>query len=92
MLMSLISLSDNEIERVMAAVGQWCRENHCEVDSEAGRRALTTAIDLAQTQSSDKRIFTLLVQRLNPPHDYEDVRHGNATTIDNSRGTTPTGG
>lgn len=91
MLMSLVTLSDDEIKRVMAAVSQWCRENHCEVDSEAGRRALTIAIDLVQTKSSDERLVTLLSQRLNQAQNHVGGQHGNASTIGKSRTTTPTG-
>lgn len=77
MLMSLISLSDKESESVMAAVSQWCRANHCEVDSEAGRRALTVAIDLAQTKHTDERIASLLSQRLSPSSDnHAGDQHG----------------
>jgi hypothetical protein len=50
MLMSLISLSDNEIETVTSAVREWCHLNHCDIDSSKGRHAITTAVELVQAK------------------------------------------
>lgn len=48
-----ISLTDTEIELVTSAVCEWCRIHQCDVDSAEGRKALTVAIDLLQSQHSE---------------------------------------
>ncbi|MBY3345512.1 hypothetical protein [Rhizobium laguerreae] len=65
MLQSLITLSDQDIEVVITAVRQWCIKNHCEIDSNEGRRALTLAIDLVQNSARD-RLLQNLTERLGP--------------------------
>lgn len=69
MLMSLICLSDEEIEIVTSAVREWCRAHHHDIDSSEGRRALTIAVDLVQSKHSGERIVALLGQRMNPMPD-----------------------
>lgn len=70
MLMSLTSLSDEEIEAVTAAVSQWCKANHCQIDSSEGRRAIAIAIDVVQLKPGielsaelHRRMRQLAVQR-----------------------------
>ncbi|MBY3390430.1 MULTISPECIES: hypothetical protein [Rhizobium] len=65
MLQSLITLSDQDIEVVITAVRQWCTKNHCEIDSNEGRRALTLAIDLVQNSARDT-LLQNLTERLGP--------------------------
>ncbi|MBY5780808.1 hypothetical protein HFN59_27425 [Rhizobium leguminosarum] len=72
MLQSLITLSDQDIEVVITAVGQWCTKNHCEIDSNEGRRALTLAIDLVQNSARD-RLLQNLTERLGPRSGQMDV-------------------
>jgi hypothetical protein len=67
MLLSLISLSDDEIEAVTTIVHTWCRLRHCEVDSAEGHRALTAAIDLIQTKRGQGDLIAELSLRLDPP-------------------------
>jgi RNA processing factor Prp31 len=64
MLLSLISLSDEEIETVTSAVREWCHGRHCELDSAEGRRALTVAIDLIQVKPNQNSLIEQLSQRL----------------------------
>jgi hypothetical protein len=69
MSLSLISLSDDEIESVTTSVREWCRVRHCDVDSPEGRKALTGVIDLIQSKRSEGRVITELSQRLDRPSD-----------------------
>lgn len=66
MLQSLISLSDSQIELVTKSVREWCRTHHCDIDSGDGRRALTVAIDLVQSQQSEESLVPQLMKRLAP--------------------------
>ena len=69
MLLPVISLSDSEIELVTSAVREWCRTRHCGIDSIEGRRALSIAIDLAQSKYDKASLVSELLQRLTPPDD-----------------------
>nr|WP_132961039.1 hypothetical protein [Rhizobium sp. BK251] len=64
MLQTLISLSDQEIELVIGAVREWCAENHCEIDSSEGRRAMTAAVDVLQASPSRSVFLQELSQRM----------------------------
>lgn len=66
MLLSLISLSDDQIEAVTRTVRAWCRIRHCEIDSSEGRRALIAAIDLIQVKHSQDDLIAALSFRLGP--------------------------
>jgi hypothetical protein len=66
MLQSLISLSDIELEMVTTAVGEWCRVNHCAVDSAEGRHALSQAVDLVQSTQAHDALMAELSVRLAP--------------------------
>jgi hypothetical protein len=66
MLQSLISLSDPQIELVTKGVREWCRVHQCDIDSAEGRRALTVAVDLVQSQHSEESLLPILAQRLAP--------------------------
>lgn len=46
MLQSLISLQDDQIEIVLAAVTEWCSEHDVSIDSPDGRRAILAAVDV----------------------------------------------
>lgn len=66
MLLSLISLSDPEIDLVTTAVREWCRLHHCDIDSADGRRAITVAVDLVQSRHAAECLLPELTQRLLP--------------------------
>lgn len=66
MLQSLISLTDEEITAVTDAVRQWCSQGKVDIDSSEGRRAITAAIDLIQTNGTRHNLFANLSQRLSP--------------------------
>ncbi|RWX35107.1 hypothetical protein EHI47_05385 [Rhizobium leguminosarum] len=67
MLQSLMTLSDQDIELVITAVRQWCTKNHCEIDSNEGRHALTLAIGLVQNSARDT-LLQSLTEHLGPHH------------------------
>lgn len=90
MLMSLISMSDDEIERVTSAVRDWCRVNRCQIDSEEGRRAVTYSIDLVQTNPREP-LLDHLIEVLGPFEGRPEETSGNEKTIFHSRGSTQTG-
>jgi hypothetical protein len=48
-LLCQIPLDDCEIATVTDAVRQWCEERKLDIDSIEGRRAITLAVDLIQT-------------------------------------------
>jgi hypothetical protein len=64
MLLSLISLNDDEIITVTDAVRQWCCERKLDIDSIEGHRAITVAVDLIQMNSDRNRLFTELSKQL----------------------------
>jgi hypothetical protein len=64
MLQSLISLSDQEIELVTDAVRKWCLQQNCEIDSSEGRRAITAAIDIVQTNPGQDTLLAELSEKL----------------------------
>jgi len=66
MLLSLISLSDPEIDIVTTAVREWCRLHHCDIDSADGRRAITVAVNLVQSRQEHDCLLPELTQRLLP--------------------------
>ncbi len=68
MLMSLISLSDEEIETVTSSVREWCQLNHHDIDSSEGRRAITAAVELVQTRSNEA-FLDQLIKALESPFD-----------------------
>jgi len=52
------------------AVHEWCALNHCAIDSEQGRRAITVSVDLVQITSSET-LLDRLVRSLEPPKKIE---------------------
>ncbi|ANM11077.1 hypothetical protein B5K08_13895 [Rhizobium leguminosarum bv. trifolii] len=64
MLLSLISLNDDEITIVTDAVRQWCGERKLDIDSIEGRRAITIAVDLVQMNTRRDRLFAELSKQL----------------------------
>ncbi|MCW1408468.1 hypothetical protein OLZ32_10975 [Rhizobium sp. 1AS11] len=78
MLQSLITLSDQDIELVVTAVGQWCTKNHCEIDSNEGHRALTLAIDLVQNGARNT-LLQNLTERLCPRSGQMDAETSGAS-------------
>lgn len=64
MLLSLISLNDDEITIVTDTVRQWCCERKFDIDSIQGRRAITVAVDLVQMNANRNRLFAELSKQL----------------------------
>ncbi|MBX4957266.1 hypothetical protein [Rhizobium lentis] len=64
MLLSPISLDDQDITIVTDAVRQWCGEKKLDIDSIEGRRAITVAVDLLQMDISRDRLFAELSKQL----------------------------
>ncbi|MBB4289828.1 hypothetical protein GGE16_001868 [Rhizobium leguminosarum] len=64
MLLSLISLNDDEITIVTDAVRQWCCERKLDIDSIEGRRAVTIAVDLVQMNTDHDKLFVELSKQL----------------------------
>ena len=64
MLLSLISLNDDEIITVTDAVRQWCCERKLDIDSIEGRHAITVAVDLVQMNTDCDRLFAELSKQL----------------------------
>ncbi|MDC9809233.1 hypothetical protein [Rhizobium binxianense] len=64
MLLSLISLNDDEITIVTDAVRQWCCERKLDIDSIEGRRAITIAVDLVQMNTDHNKLFVELSKQL----------------------------
>lgn len=71
MLQTLISMSDPEIDLVLAAVREWCSSKHFELESAEGRRAVNVAVDLVQSQRTDDNLFAELTRRLAPLEERE---------------------
>lgn len=46
MFQSLMSLDDDEIDNVMAAVRRWCERQRISIESAAGRKALNFAFNV----------------------------------------------
>ena len=65
LLQSLISLDDREINLVTDAVQQWCSDNKLDIDSVEGRRAITIAVDLVQTNTAPEQLLAELSQQMN---------------------------
>lgn len=82
-------LTDQEIEHVTSAVCEWCRLNHCDLDSQEGRRAITISVDLIQTKPYEP-LLDQLIRVLGPFETKPEICSGNASTIDKPRTTTPT--
>ncbi|ASS57923.1 hypothetical protein [Rhizobium leguminosarum] len=64
MLLSLISLNDDEITIVTDAVRQWCCGRKLDIDSIEGRHAITVAVDLVQMNTDCDRLFAALSKQL----------------------------
>ncbi|MBB4440328.1 MULTISPECIES: hypothetical protein [Rhizobium] len=64
MLLSLISLDDDDITIVTDAVRQWCCEKKLDIDSIEGHRAITVAVDLVQMSTGRDRLFSELSKQL----------------------------
>ncbi len=89
MLISLISLTDDQIETVTDAVREWCALNHCAIDSEKGRRAITASVDLVQINASEA-LLDQLVRALGPFESRPEKFNGISQAIDNARRPTQT--
>lgn len=52
MLQALLYLEDNQIEEVLAAVSQWCKQTNTDIQNEDGRRVLIAAINIIYDRPS----------------------------------------
>lgn len=66
MFQSLVSLEDDQITTIVDAVQRWCADQHIDIDSGDGRRAIRIAIDLVQTTSDAAILLDMLKVRLRP--------------------------
>ncbi|NNU48291.1 hypothetical protein G9X68_14365 [Rhizobium sp. WYCCWR 11279] len=64
MLLSLISLNDDEITIVTDAVRQWCCDRKFDIDSVQGRHAITVAVDLVQMNTDRDKLFAEMSKQL----------------------------
>lgn len=64
MLQSLMSLSDEDVSAVIAAVHKYCGEHGYDLHSPQGRRTITTALELVETKRDPKTLMVDLDQRL----------------------------
>jgi len=64
MLQSLMSLSDEDVSAVIAAVHKYCGEHGYDLHSPQGRRTITTALELVETKHDPKTLMVDLDQRL----------------------------
>ncbi|ACE91650.1 hypothetical protein CO651_29030 [Rhizobium phaseoli] len=63
-LLCQIPLDDREITIVTDAVRQWCEERKLDIDSIEGRRAITIAVDLIQTNPRHDQILAELSKQM----------------------------
>ncbi|MBX4929032.1 hypothetical protein ABID08_000682 [Rhizobium binae] len=59
-----IPLDDCEITTVTDAVRQWCEERKVDIDSIEGRRAMTLAVDLIQTNPRHDQLLAELSKQM----------------------------
>ncbi|WP_018898910.1 hypothetical protein [Rhizobium sp. 2MFCol3.1] len=64
MLQSLMSLSDEDVSAVIAAVHKYCGEHGYDLHSPQGRRTITTALELVQTKRGTETLMIDLDKRL----------------------------
>lgn len=64
LLLSLISLNDDEITIVTDAVRQWCCQRKLDIDSIEGRYAITVAVDLVQMNTDRDKLFAEMSKQL----------------------------
>lgn len=64
MLQSLMSLSDEDVSAVIAAVHKYCGDHGYDLHSPQGRRTITTALELVQKKCDPKTLIFDLDQRL----------------------------
>lgn len=64
MLQSLMSLSDEDVSAVIAAIHKYCGEHGYDLHSPQGRRTITTALELVQTKCGIETLMIDLDQRL----------------------------
>ncbi|MGR9257320.1 hypothetical protein [Rhizobium leguminosarum] len=61
---ALNSLSDHDIEVVVDTVTEWCSQHHCDIDSNRGQLALTTAVDALQSSPRRDALLHHLSEKL----------------------------
>jgi len=59
MLQSLMSLSDEDVSAVIAAIHKYCGEHGYDLQSPQGRRTITTSLELVQTKHDPKTLIDL---------------------------------
>lgn len=78
MLHSFISLPDDQIDTVINAVTEWCRLRNITVESEEGRRAIASAVDILSNRNvadidTELRILMDGITRCGDPAPLSDV-------------------
>ncbi|MGR9215075.1 hypothetical protein ACU8KG_28405 (plasmid) [Rhizobium leguminosarum] len=61
---ALTSLSDHDIEVMVDTVTEWCSRHHCDIDSNRGQLALTTAVDALQSSPGRDALLHHLSEKL----------------------------
>ncbi len=56
-IVTLLSLDDDQIDTVTDAVREWCATNRQDINSQAGRIAMQTAVNLALANRWDPEDF-----------------------------------
>lgn len=64
MLQSLMSLSDEDVSTVIAAVHKYCGDHGYDLHSPQGRRTITTALELIEAKHSTTTLLDDLDLRL----------------------------
>ncbi|MDM9645368.1 hypothetical protein [Rhizobium sp. S163] len=64
MLQSLMSLSDEDVSIVIAAIHKYCGDHGYDLHSPQGRRTITTALELIEHKRSTKNLLNDLDRRL----------------------------
>lgn len=62
-IVTLLSLDDDQIDTVTDAVREWCAANRQDVNSQAGRIAMQTAVSLALASRRDPGDFADQLRR-----------------------------
>lgn len=51
MLQSLVGLPDDQVDTVINAVTEWCRTRGVAIESDEGRQAISTAVNILSTRT-----------------------------------------
>jgi hypothetical protein len=59
-----LDLSEDDIDRILTAVGRWCHESGYAVDSPEGRQAMTSAVNLMESRPTNSTSLNDLLGHL----------------------------